>query len=140
MDVKVLESLTALLNHALTTQLVITAVVSVVAAAIGAYAGAFFKKKAERLAVSQDFPIVLAEQIKTTLETERVKSAIASVASASLETLKTDLQKSLASTTFWRERAVKMKDITFEAGIVLNTLLENCQSPSWLAKTSIEDI
>jgi hypothetical protein len=140
MDAKVLDSLTALLNQALTTQLVVTALVSVVAAGLGSYFGAYLTKMAERRAAKAVFGDVLKEQIETTFETERVKSAIASAATKSLEQLRTDLQQQMAFVTFRRERLAKMKDMMFEGAVALDTLRENCKSVPWLARTAIEDI
>src|SRR5262249_22973599 len=135
-----LESLIALLNQALTRQLLLTALVSLLAAGFGSYLGGYLTKKAERRAAKEDFRDILKEQVETTFETERVKTAIASAATESLEELRTDLQKQLASVTFWRERIAKMKDTMFESAVALDTLRANCNSVPWLARTSIEDI
>jgi hypothetical protein len=140
MDAKVLESFTALLNQALTTQLLLTAFVSLLAAGFGSYFGGYLTKKAERRVAKEAFGEVLKEQIETTFETERVKTAIGSAASESLEKLRTDLQKRLASVTFWRERIAKMKDTMFEGAVALDTLRFNCSNVFWLGRTSVEDI
>ena len=117
-----------------------TGIVPLISAGVGGYVGAYLKRKAERRATSEDFRKVLEEQLETTFETERVKTAIASAAATSLETVKTDLQQRLSSMTFLRERATSMKDMIFEAAIALDTLVENCHSISWVTKTSLEDI
>jgi hypothetical protein len=110
MDEKVLQSITALLNGALTTQLLWTALVSVCAAAAGAYFGAYLSKKAERRATKEDFADILKEEIERTLQTENVKTAIAEASSRSLEHVRTDLQRGLAFVTFQRELIARHQD------------------------------
>jgi hypothetical protein len=170
MDQKILESLTALINKTATWQLVLTAIVSLLTAFIGAYVGTLMRAKAQRAAARQDFEEVLGEQIRTTFETESVKNAatraaarkhfeevlgeqirttfetesvknaIASAASHSLEKFRTDLQQQTSSVAFWRDRVSKLKDMAFESALAVHVLTENCKSVPWMAKKSLEEI
>jgi hypothetical protein len=103
MDAKVLEALTALINQRLTAQLILTALLAVIAAALGAYFGSYLAKKAERLAASESFRDALAEHVESTFQTERVKTAIATAASGSLEKLRADLQSKSTFAVFQRD-------------------------------------
>jgi len=140
MDAKVFEAIVALLNNALTIQVALTAVVSLLAAGFGAYMGGYLRKKAERRAAKEDFREILREQVETTFQTESVKSAIGNAATRSLEHLKTDLQDQLSLVMFRRERLTKLQDIAFEGTLTLTTLYENCWSVPWLTKTSLDEV
>jgi hypothetical protein len=74
MDQKVLDALTALINEAATWQLVLTAIVSVLTAFVGAYVGTRLRAQAQRDQVRKDFEEVLREQIRTMSETESAKA------------------------------------------------------------------
>jgi hypothetical protein len=132
MDPELLKLVQQAVRDGLSAELWVVVLVALIAAASGAYLGAYLKRKGENTATKEDFKELLRQIEAQTRATENIKAEV----QRDLDTFGDTLERSREFAGFRRERIVKHMDQVLEAYIDIYSVSRLVGLEKWVRSNS----